>query len=1808
MKKIKRIMGWVMTFLFLMNLVPQLYLIAKAAVLTGPIVNGSSVTFNYQGDGTEVKVIVKGSWNSWTPVEMTKGDNDLWSASLTIPKGLYEYGICTWSADDTSVNGQWKADPSNPIKANDGNPVLVMGPVANAADGTVTFYYVGSGDEQRVIVKGSWSSTWSVTDMTKNTNITNLWEYTMTLTPGTYEYGICTWTSGDTSVNGQWKADPMNPNPNGGNPNVTLAHPFISTTVNDNRTVTFRYKGDSSTTSVNVVGMNDWNSSKYSMTKGADDIWSVTTDVLTPGKYEYKLLVNGSSTLIVDPANVNRSSAGNSLVYVPGFYSIGVSNVNYFGEVLQQSTGNLTAVGLKADGKDETISSVNWSISPSNAASITNGVLTINALETGVDKKDITITGIKDGVTVTKTISIVRSLSEQPGGKTVVLVGDLQSEAGGIDWTPSSMATRMIYQGNGLYKLTLKNFPGGSYAYKVALHGSWGENYGANGIKDGANIPLQVPTSGDITFYYSDNSHLIVDSTFYVMPKPILTGTGIPANTVLQDINLKGVCSAKLTLPKGTYDDLVIADGDRIENLDTIEITEESKTFTINYDSVTGIIFNNLGGSGQVDTESLYYDSKDTEYKSVYGAVPARSSVSFKLQAKKDNLTAAKLVVLSGANAQVIDMHKDDDYESDVYDKWTADYTPDKIGVYRYYFVVMDNSDVKVYCDDDGYYGTGRVTDFGSVVMYDLTVYDPNYKTPDWFKNAVVYQIFPDRFFNGDTTNDYAALFSRGNTPYEFISEWYSIPENPTVEFTTDENGNQVLNPDYRGNVGDGIWNNDVYGGDLKGIEAKLQYLKSLGVNTLYLNPIANSSSNHKYDTKKYSEIDPMLGTMDDYMNLAKAANELGMHLILDGVFNHVSDDSIYFDRYGKYVAAGKPIGAYQYWSRVYDLMNANIGMNKAEAETEVQAILTKQGITDFRYKDWFIVNNTKNADGVYQYSGWYGQESLPEIQALNGSEYNVSSYANEIIDGPNAISVQWLKAGADGWRLDAAETVSDDTWRKFRTAVKEYNQDAIIIGEYWLDSSKYLVGDIWDSVMNYRFRTALQGYVTGTVTAVAAMNDLEKIREQYPKEAFEAMMNIIDSHDTVRILTQLDGDTSTIALKPSAEALAKMKLVPFIQMTYPGAPTIYYGDELGTVGSSDPDCRRAMAWGKGNQDLVEWYAKLANIRNAYPVLRTGDILPLTVSNNTYANDVLAYIRKDSSNHAVVVANRSTSAINGLVLNVPSIPDGTILTNVLANSQTYTVQNGSITVDIPAQSGIILVVNYKTVTVDKAGLKDAYDPSFVVSNRVRVAGVTIEPSLSLNVGLSRNLAVEITPDNATLKNVTWKSSDIRVATVDDNGTVTAVGEGTATVTATTVDGGFKAICTITVINNNSGNSNIGGGTKLVSSITVSAVNNIAKITTKNGKLLLSAVVNPADASNKSIEWTVSTIDGSATTVATISNTGLLTAIADGTVKVTAAAKDGSGVKGSIEVAITGQSTIVTPTVPSYTEIRIGGANRYETSVKVSQRGWITSDYAVLARGDEFADALCAAPFAKRLNAPILLTSTKFMDSKVTAELKRLKVKKVYIIGGTGAVSEDVENALKSMRIDTERISGSDRYATSLAIANKMNNKSQVFLTTGSDFADAVSIASYAAATASPIILTAKDQITSSVAKFISDNKSKVYAIGDSGVISDSIVRNISGAERVGGTDRYKTNLAILNKFAEGFDYSNIYLTTGANYPDAICGAAIAGKEMAPIVLVNNSNASDQKTYINSVISKVKNIIVLGGEGATSSSSVNNIIK
>lgn len=1013
-------------------------------------------------------------------------------------------------------------------------------------------------------------------------------------------------------------------------------------------------------------------------------------------------------------------------------------------------------------------------------------------------------------------------------GRTVNVPGTFP----GPSWDATSNV--MTYKGNGLYEYTFKDVPAANYQFKISM-GSWSENYGADGIADGANISLTVPDTQDVTVYYNDFSHRAVTSVGYVFADVTLSGSGIPEGTKLTDSGLTGIYSASVSMKAGTYEDITITYNEKEYKFDAVEVAED-KDVSFFFDPSSEIYYSSAS-STPIEEDKIRYDSKDSSCKSVYGAVATGEEVTFTLTTGTD-ITSAKMVV-KGVETKNLDMEKDGEAE-DGTQKWSVTTSFAVIGENSYYFAVSNGSAVKIYADDDGYYGTGKVTDLTSITPYELVVYQAGYETPDWMKNAVIYQIFPDRFYDGDVTNDFAQTSARGAEDYEYVSDWYMLPENPEQEGLRSEEEYKAAGAFY----GDGNWSNEIYGGDLKGITEKIDYLKALGVNVIYLNPVFSSISSHRYDTSDYEKIDPILGDLGDFTELVRIAEENDMHVVLDGVFNHVSDDSKYFDRYYKFLEAGTDkVGAYPYWAYVYDTMSGQ-GVSQDTAEDMAKNYFeTTYGITDFSYTEWFAVNNDFMTDGdgnvttdsvgqragkgVYSYEGWWGYDSMPVIKSTNGSEYQTGNWADEIIGNEDGTSVTqyWLSEGTSGWRLDVANEVSDETWQHFRESVKGLDSDAVIIGEIWDDATEYLLGDMYDSVMNYVFRNAVLGYAKGG-NASDAMKTLEKIRERYPQEAFYAMMNLVGSHDTARVLSYLDGidddrnqkdmDSAFPTYeKTSDTAKQRQYVVSFLQFTYAGAPTIYYGDEIGMVGADDPDDRRAFTWGKGNQDILTWYAGLASIRNDYSALRTGDVEPVDCG----SENIFAFVRSDENDRILVLANNS-SEDQTVTLKTEDLNMDAAAFEELVSGETIEAENGEITVTVPAYRGVLLdqsndlvqtlsLPQALTDRVDTEALASAYDDKYVVdtkSRAVQAAKVTLDQSTcSVEAGKSAKLQASVfDADGNALSGdfaaVEWTSSDESVATVDADGVVTAVKEGTAVITAAAKFSAAKpeAACTLTV--------------------------------------------------------------------------------------------------------------------------------------------------------------------------------------------------------------------------------------------------------------------------------------------------------------------------------------------------------------------------------------------------------------------------
>ncbi|MBS7359397.1 MAG: glycoside hydrolase family 13 protein, partial [Oscillospiraceae bacterium] len=407
------------------------------------------------------------------------------------------------------------------------------------------------------------------------------------------------------------------------------------------------------------------------------------------------------------------------------------------------------------------------------------------------------------------------------------------------------------------------------------------------------------------------------------------------------------------------------------------------------------------------------------------------------------------------------------------------------------------------------------------------------------------------------------------------------------------------------------ITNNDYYRGNLKGIEEKLPYIKSLGVNTIYLNPIFEAHENHRYNTADYSKIDSMLGDENDFRDLCKSAKKLGIKIILDGVFSHTGSDSIYFNRENRY----NSLGAY----------------NSIESP----------------YRDWF----TFKADGTYK--SWWGIKTLPETNEENEGFI-------EYITGKNGIIKKWLKLGASGYRLDVADELPDKFLDCLTQSVKEESQNYVVIGEVWEDATnkishggrrRYLLGNQLDSVMNYPFSSAIITYMRYGV-AENFIDSVMSVCENYPAPALNCLMNHIGTHDTARILTSLIYDSiehkprniqvnCELTEKEYLKAKKLLKNATVLQYTLPGFPSVYYGDEAGLTGGGDPFNRKFYPWGKEDTELIEWYRHLGEIRNSLKVLAEGKFIPYSAMLSC-----VAYFREDENEKIMVISNMNSHSID----------------------------------------------------------------------------------------------------------------------------------------------------------------------------------------------------------------------------------------------------------------------------------------------------------------------------------------------------------------------------------------------------------------------------------------------------------------------------------------------------------------------------------------------------------------------------------
>jgi glycosidase len=572
------------------------------------------------------------------------------------------------------------------------------------------------------------------------------------------------------------------------------------------------------------------------------------------------------------------------------------------------------------------------------------------------------------------------------------------------------------------------------------------------------------------------------------------------------------------------------------------------------------------------------FNSRKTEYKEKIRAIATDERVKLRIVVPRSmNCSGACLCVTKEGESAVYYSMFWAGMCGNEHEYWELHFSASSPGLYWYHFE-LETPWGKSFIRNVGR-GIGDFAPDGN--DFQQTVYDKRFTTPDWLKGGIIYQIFPDRFYNSKTPK-------KGVRKSRVMRKWGEEP------FWREEQMN-------------GIWNNDYFGGDLKGIEQKLPYLADLGVSCIYLNPIFEANSNHRYDTADYEKIDPLLGNEDDFKALCKKAKEeYSIRIILDGVFSHTGCDSKYFNLYSNY----KSVGAYN--------------------------------SKDSKYYSWYKF--TKYPD---EYQSWWGIKLLPELIEEN-EDYR------KYICSKNGIVRKWLRLGASGWRLDVADELPDIFIEDLRRAAKAEKSDALVLGEVWEEATtkvaygerrKYFFGDELDSVMNYPFADAVLNFVRYP-SADAFFDSIMSIIEKYPKQVTDVLMNHIGTHDTERAITRLAGENpegygrhwqyehNRLGEYEYLKGISLMKLASLLQFTLPGVPSIYYGDEIGMQGMKDPFNRECMAWDSPNTELLKWYRRLGEIRRGTKAFKTGEFIPYFSSYKA-----IAYKRADENSEVLVAVN-----------------------------------------------------------------------------------------------------------------------------------------------------------------------------------------------------------------------------------------------------------------------------------------------------------------------------------------------------------------------------------------------------------------------------------------------------------------------------------------------------------------------------------------------------------------------------------------
>ncbi len=906
------------------------------------------------------------------------------------------------------------------------------------------------------------------------------------------------------------------------------------------------------------------------------------------------------------------------------------------------------------------------------------------------------------------------------------------------DWQENCVAAHLTNIGNGVWRAV---FPisAGDWEYKMVINDNWSESYAGN-HQNGGNTTLHLAAASSVRFYFDSKTHAVLDS---VMDKvAVAAGSfqgqlGCPGDwqpdcvrSLLTDVDGDGTYTFETTtIPPGAYEFKIALNetwdtsypGNNVPF--TVSVSGQKARITWNSSTNAVAVAAGHGHDNNVEYDGLAHDSRDSLYRVPFGAVTPNTPVTLRLRTFHNDATGVLIRLYDTAighedkQPMTLAASNVDCYDAaltaggNTCDFWQYTYTPSALGTVYYRFIITDGTATAYYSDNDPRYGgLGKPSSTEVDNGFRLNVVAANFPIVPWMRDGVMYQIFPDRFRNGDPTNDpspndprYAYPAPAGATPAQIQAaadqrilnkKWTDLPEGFCRAYSAPATACSEA-PQGR----------DYFGGDIKGVLDKLDYLRSVGVTIIYFNPIFESGSNHGYDTRDYLKISRYFGTNNDFKKLTSEAGKRGIKIVLDGVFNHLSSDSPFFDRYHHYTSVGACESTSSQFRSWFNFHDVALGTGTCA--------------------------DSQNRPNSATYDGWANFDSIPVIVKRDPTDSTkpYAPVAQYFYKNPNtSVAGFWLKQGAAGWRFDVMTDGSfpESYWRELRTITKGIAPNETLIAEawHWYDNLPLTHGDQADTAMGYRFRNAVLGLLGAVddkgfdeegnpnLPPSTFRKRMESIREDYADATYYTFQNILDSHDTKRVLWSMtpgaeNREDKELNAANLAKGKAREQIAALVQMTVPGTPTIYYGDELSVTGADDPDDRRAFPWktdasGKyinsfdpfyfnaaGDHATLDWYRKLALIRVLAPVLREGKQTFL-LANDT--QNTLAYALRKSDSLAIVAINRDES--NTRTFDIPTatyLRDGVKLLDALSG-RLYTSTGGKINISLGALKGAILVM------------------------------------------------------------------------------------------------------------------------------------------------------------------------------------------------------------------------------------------------------------------------------------------------------------------------------------------------------------------------------------------------------------------------------------------------------------------------------------------------------------------------------------